>query len=256
MKEKPEAAKSGSCLNCGTHVDGNYCSNCGQKFQPTKLPLRLFIRDAVETLFNVDNRWLRTLKDLFLKPGKVTKEYIDGKRAQYLPPLRIYLSISIVYFLLIQITDSKEVFFIDFSGDDQDGMSAMGTVIQYALFLLVPVFAWITQLFHLKRKAFYVEYLIFSLHIHTVWFVFLMIELFTVWLGGNFDENWVPTLALILSIPAQALTYIFLVIYTKKTFEQKWVTAVFKSLGIMIFYMFALVLVTAAYIFLIIPLFE
>ncbi|HAW82051.1 MAG TPA: hypothetical protein DCX27_21525, partial [Balneola sp.] len=81
------------CLNCNEPVSGNYCSNCGQKFQPTKLPLRIYLEDTVETLFNVDNRVFKTLKDLFLKPGKITKEYISGHRATYLPPLRIYISI-------------------------------------------------------------------------------------------------------------------------------------------------------------------
>lgn len=255
MEEKLEVAKSGACLNCGTHVAGNYCSNCGQKFQPTKLPLRLFLKDAVETLFNVDNRWLKTLKDLFAKPGKVTKEYIDGKRAQYLPPLRIYLSVSIVYFLLIQLSDSEQVFFINFSGDDQEGLSTVGTVIQYALFFLVPVFAWFAKLLHRKRKAFYIEYLIFAFHIHTVWFVFLMLELFTVWLNSTSGQGWVSTLAFILSIPAQALTFIYLIVYLKKTFDQSWFIAFLKSFILMLLYLTMLALTTAAYIFLILPLF-
>ncbi len=256
MEEKQEIAKSGACLNCGVHVEGNYCPNCGQKFQPTKLPLGLFIKDAVETLFNIDSRWLRTLKDLFLKPGHVTNEYIEGKRAQFLPPLRVYLSISIVYFLLIQITDSKQVFFIDFSGDSEDGFSSMGTVVQYALFFLVPVFAWFVMLLHKKRKAFYVEYLIFSLHIHTIWFVFLTFELFTVWLEASFTQSWVPIVAMILSIPAQALTYIYLILYLKKTFDQGWMVSFFKAFILMLFYLIMLALVTAGYIFLILPLFE
>lgn len=238
----------GDCLNCGTFVTGNYCTNCGQKFQPTKLPLKLFLEDAVETLFNIDNRILKTIKDLFTKPGKITKFYIEGKRASYLPPLRIYLSISIVYFLLIQLVDSTQVFFINFSGDEE-GMSQMGTIIQYSLFFLVPIFALYTQLFHLKRKAYYVEYLILSFHIHSIWFIFLIIELFSVWLGERYPEGWVSIVAIILSVPAQAATLIYLAIYLKNTFDQKWRFAIIKSMGLMMLYLATLALVTAVYIF-------
>ena len=79
--------QTNTCLNCGSAEVQNYCPVCGQKAQPTRLPLKLFFHDAIESLFNIDNRWLKTLRDLFIKPGKVTREYIEGKRARYLPPL-------------------------------------------------------------------------------------------------------------------------------------------------------------------------
>lgn len=248
MMEQKQPLMLEECLNCGSKKIEKYCAHCGQKAQATKQPLKIFVSDTVETLFNIDSRWLRTLKDLFVHPGKVTKEYIKGKRAQYLPPLRVYLSISIIYFLLIQLVDSNQIFFINFSSDDGES-SDLGTVIQYALFLLVPLFALYARLFHWKRKAFYVEYLIFSFHIHTIWFVFLMIELLTVWLSTNFEQEWVSIIAMILSVPAQAATYIYLVIYLRKTFSQKWSTAIIKSLGIMILYMLTLGLTTMIYIF-------
>ena len=211
--------KESSCLNCQEVVSGNFCSNCGQKFQPTKLPLKLFLEDAVETLFNIDNRIFKTLRDLFFKPGKVTREYIEGKRAQYLPPLRIYVSISIIYFILVQWSDSNQIFFINFS-DEESTISDLGTIIQYAVFIMVPVFALFTSLFYRKRKAYYVEYLILSLHIHSIWFVLLIIELFTIWVDGSFEQGWVDIIAMTISTLAQMATFIYIVIYLKRTFEQ------------------------------------
>lgn len=240
--------KEGTCLNCGTEVRGNFCSNCGQKLQPTKLPLRLFLEDAVETLFNVDNRWFKTLKELFIKPGKVTKEYIEGKRAQYLPPLRVYLSISIVYFLLVQVIETNQIFFVNFS-DDEGAVGDLATVIQYLLFFMVPVFALFAKLFYRKRKAFYVEYLILSFHIHTIWFVLLMIELFTIWLSNRFEQTWIDIVAMVISAPAQLATFIYMVLYLKLTFEQGWLKSIAKTFGIMILYMIALVGFIALYFF-------
>lgn len=240
--------KEGNCLNCGSEVSGNYCSNCGQKFQPTKVPIKLFLEDAVETLFNIDNRWFRTLKDLFFRPGKATKEYIEGKRAQYLPPLRIYLSISIVYFLLVQLSESNQIFFINFS-DDEGEIGNLGTIIQYLLFFLVPLFALLIKLFHRKRKAFYVEYLIFAFHIHTIWFVFLMVELFTVWLNKSYTVQWAEIVANIISVPAQLATFIYLLVYLRNVFDQGWLKAILKTFGIMVLYLMTLAGFLALYYF-------
>jgi len=247
--------KEGNCLNCGTIESGKYCSNCGQKFQPTKVPLKLFLEDAVETLFNIDNRWLKTLKHLFINPGKVTIEYIEGKRAQYLPPLRVYLSISILYFLVITLVDSNQIFFINFS-DSEENVGDLATIIQSLLFFLVPVFAILTSILYRKRKAFYVEYLILSLHIHTVWFVLLMIELFTVWLDGNNEQQWAKITATILSAPAQLGTLIYVVLYFKKMFNESWIKTIAKSLGLMVLYILSLVSIVAIYFIIILDWFS
>ena len=246
MAESISEIKKGNCLNCNSMVEGNFCSNCGQKFQPTKLPIKEFLEDAVETLFNIDNRWFKTLKDLFIAPGKVTREYIEGKRAQYLPPLRIYLSISIVYFLLVQLIDSNQIFFINFS-DEEGTTGDLATVIQYLLFFMVPVLALFGKLFYRKRKAYYVEYLILSFHIHTIWFVLLMVELSTIWLDANFQDSWIEILSMVISAPAQLGTFVYMVIYLKRTFEESWLLSIVKTFGIMILYMIVLIGCIAVY---------
>lgn len=232
----------GACLNCETQVSGKYCSNCGQKFQPTKLPLRIYLEDSVETLFNVDNRVFKTLKDLFLKPGKVTKDYIEGNRASYLPPLRIYISISFIYFLLAALSDSNQVFFINF-GEDTTGMSEIAEKIQFALFFMVPYMALLIQLFYRKRKAFYVEYLIFAMHIHSIWFVLLCIELLTVYLQNFVPEDFSDPLyypIFILSSASQLLTFGYLIMGLRRVFESSWGGAFAKAFGIILLYFLTL----------------
>jgi hypothetical protein len=254
--EQTSAPKTETCLNCGSHDIGNYCARCGQKAQATRQPLRVFLSDAVESLFNIDNRWFRTIKDLFAKPGKVTQDYIEGKRARYLPPLRIYLSVSVIYFLLVWLVDSNQIFFINFESDD-GSIANLAEVIQYLLFFLVPVFAFIVKVFHRKRKeAYYVEYLIFSFHIHTLWLVFLMVELFTIWLDGSFTQNWVKAVAIIIGVPAQLATFGYLIIYLKKVFNNSWLKSFSKSFGIMILYMATLTSFMALYYFVILDWFK
>lgn len=241
---------SGQCLNCGEPVSGNYCSNCGQKFQPTKLPLRLYLEDTVETLFNVDNRVFKTLKDLFLRPGKITKEYISGHRATYLPPLRIYISISILYFFLALITESTQVFLVNLGNEQYD--PTFVKVLQTAMFVLVPLFALFVKWHHRKRKGYYVEYLIFALHIHSVWFLLLSFSIVAGWSYTYFgitEGSFFYYLIAAVQILERTLFLIYLVVYLKRVFEQPWWKAVIKTFGIIFLYLIALISVVAPYIY-------
>ncbi len=246
---------SKTCLNCGSTTVEKYCANCGQKAQATKQPLRVFLTDAVETLFNIDSRWFKTVRDLFLRPGKVTSDYIEGKRASYLPPLRIYLSISIVYFLLVQLVDTNQIFFINFGFED-DSIGNIAEIIQYSLFFLVPVFAFFTKLIYRKRKQFYVEHLILSFHIHSIWFVLLMIELFTIWLNNSFSGRWIEIIATIISFPAQFGTFLYIVFNLKKLYQESWIKSISKSFLLMTLYIITMVGLVAIYVFTVLDIFE
>lgn len=241
-----------NCLNCGEEVNGNYCSNCGQKNQPTRLPLKLFVEDAAETLFNVDNRVFRTIKDLFSSPGKVTLKYIKGQRAEYLPPLRIYISISVLYFFILTLIETNKVFFIDF-GSDSESTNALASKIQYLLFFLVPVMALIVQLFYRKQKKYYVEFLIFSMHIHSIWFVLLSFDLLAIYLGSLVEHSYRSILYLLvvgLSIVSNFLPFAYLTMSLKKVFGEGWIRSVVKTLGIIFLYFMVLALVAIMILFL------
>ena len=92
-------AGSGSCLNCGTTLAGPYCHYCGQ---PDRNFMRFFpvlLRDLLADALDFDSRFLRTMLPLLFRPGKLTREYLDGRRSRYTPPMRLYLFSSIAFFL-------------------------------------------------------------------------------------------------------------------------------------------------------------
>lgn len=245
--DTPERIRTEACLNCGSLNVEQFCANCGKKAQATKQPLRVFLSDAVETLFNIDSRIFKTLKDLFRYPGKLTSEYIAGKRATYLPPLRIYISISVVYFLLAQLINSETILFVNFTLDEESSDLNLAEVIQTAMIFLVPVMAGIISLFYRKRKAFYVEYLIFAMHIHSIWFVLFSFELAIGHAGTIFLENSSALISNVVAVMAelfQVLSMIYLVISIKKVYQQKWLITVLKSLAILFLYLLTLGLVT------------
>lgn len=89
------------CLNCGTDLQGKFCHNCGQENLQMKESFGHMLNHAVSDYFHFDHQFFHTLKPLLLKPGQLTIEYMAGRRAQYLHPVKMYIFISLVYFILL-----------------------------------------------------------------------------------------------------------------------------------------------------------
>ena len=93
-------AGSAHCLNCGTALQGPFCHYCGQ---PDRNFMRFFpvlLRELMEDFLDFDSRFMRTMKPLLFRPGKLTRDYLDGRRFRYTPPLRLYVFSSIACFFL------------------------------------------------------------------------------------------------------------------------------------------------------------
>lgn len=102
-------AGSAKCLNCSTELKGPFCYYCGQ---PDRNFMRFFpalLRDLMEDLLDLDSRFMRTIKPLLFKPGKLTRDYMQGRRFRYAPPMRLYIFSSIIFFLLLALLSSRAV---------------------------------------------------------------------------------------------------------------------------------------------------
>lgn len=88
-----------NCLNCGTEVPGRYCTECGQENTVTHESFPHLVKHFVADLLHYDSKSLNTLKYLAFRPGYLTKEYIAGRRASYVNPIKLYIFISFVFFL-------------------------------------------------------------------------------------------------------------------------------------------------------------
>tara|TARA_B110000211_G_scaffold149045_1_gene169691 strand:- start:817 stop:1791 length:975 start_codon:yes stop_codon:yes gene_type:complete len=94
------------CLNCGKPLLSNYCGTCGQEAKDFRRPFFKLSSEAIQSLFELDGRAFRTLFFLLTKPAHLSKEYFSGRRAQYTPPLRLFLVISVSFFLLVSFYTS------------------------------------------------------------------------------------------------------------------------------------------------------
>jgi hypothetical protein len=121
------------CHNCGATLSGEYCAACGQRHEPHIHSMGHFAGEAFESLTHADSRLWRTMWFLLAKPGRLTREFFDGRRAAYLPPFRLYLVISVAFFLLGPSADSNvainDAETIELSGSGAIGKSDGKTVV-------------------------------------------------------------------------------------------------------------------------------
>ena len=101
----------GSCKNCGAALAGKYCHECGQVSHVHRSLFHI-AEELLHGLFHFDTKMWRTIPALFFYPGKLTREYIDGKRVRYVAPLPLYLFLIFLMFFVFSMT-------AQFSGGDE-----------------------------------------------------------------------------------------------------------------------------------------
>ncbi|WP_255322966.1 DUF3667 domain-containing protein [Lysobacter sp. K5869] len=89
------------CENCQAELHGHYCHACGQSVHNPVRNLGHALEEVFESFWHLDGRVFRTLRDL-LSPGKVAREYLAGRRVRYIPPLRLFVIVSVVTFFVAQ----------------------------------------------------------------------------------------------------------------------------------------------------------
>lgn len=92
--------KEKNCLNCGTTVIGPYCHVCGQENLEPKESIWHLVVHFFNDVTHFDGKFFSTLKDILFRPGFLSKEYMKGRRASYLNPIRMYLFTSFIFFLV------------------------------------------------------------------------------------------------------------------------------------------------------------
>ncbi|MFY0607152.1 MAG: DUF3667 domain-containing protein [Cyclobacteriaceae bacterium] len=97
---KKKRRKGSKCLNCGLDLEESfdYCPACGQENNDNQVSFGSLLNDFFANYFSLDSRFGRSVKPFFLKPGELTREFMDGKRVKYANPIRLYLVVSLIHF--------------------------------------------------------------------------------------------------------------------------------------------------------------
>lgn len=89
-----------TCKTCGNEFSGNYCNNCGEKvIRLEDRKLKHYLGEFINALTFADNKLWRTLKTILLSPGKLSREFVDGRRKNYMKPVSIFFLANLIYFL-------------------------------------------------------------------------------------------------------------------------------------------------------------
>lgn len=211
------------CANCEkpTLLNTKYCAYCGQKQDVLQRPFYKVVADTLHESLDIDGRLILTLRTLLLSPGKITYDYNLGKRQTYTPPLRMYLVISILFFLFIAQFDIS-------SEQSSEKLTRFYDYFPKLMVLLLPVFALIIQL--MFRGTFYIANLIFSVHIHC--FAYLCLAALLPLETFEAISLWV----LIAQLPISAYLVYYIAKAIKLNFGQTWPKTIFKTAFLIIFY--------------------
>lgn len=97
-------AAAAVCVSCGTKDVGAWCAGCGQKNDDMRRSSFVLFKDFLKDTFSFDGRMWRTLGLLAAAPGTVPANYSHGKRSRYTPPVRLFLVVSFLFFLILGLT--------------------------------------------------------------------------------------------------------------------------------------------------------
>lgn len=312
--------KSVTCPNCGYSFDGidNYCPNCGQENHSHHAPFKHIFIELIESLTHFDTKFLTSLKTLLFKPGLLTKDYNEDKRARYVPPVRLYVFVSFVFFFLLSLlsksdeghplrlpratsqstseisVDSHDTLedsvvsrsrgprvFVTGKEELQDSMvtalgsrtdvttstvdsmikarmpdagwieklfmrqnirTELGLITREAIthaflknigitvFILMPIFALILKLLYIRRKRFYIEHLIFSVHYHAFVFIILILAYL---LYKITDSD-------LLSVLLSLATPVYCTLALKRVYQNSWAKTILKSMLLTLTYGFCI----------------
>lgn len=271
------------CLNCGAALTGRYCANCSQAADVHVPSTRELLHEALEGLTHSDSRLWNTLSLLWFSPGRLTQEFSAGRRIAYLPPFRLYLVLSIIFFPVASVSP-VEFEFVHFDSNNGAGVNStppdcahlklslygrdLGPRLQHAcgeitrdnganllhvsistmpkaMFIFLPLVAFLHMLLYWRPRHRYAEDLVFFLHLHAFFF-----SVMTVVVLVQDADIW-PVMATPAALAPLLLWFLplYTVLAMKRVFGRRWKGTVAKAFALFAVYM-AVLLITMSSVFL------
>lgn len=222
------------CRNCQATLDNSYCSVCGQRDIDLERPIWDLIGELVRETFELDGRTAVTIRTLFRSPGKLTCEFLAGRRRSYTSPLRLYLVISISFFVLVAWFARSGILLDPGQDPSFDAAVQAGFLadeLPRLMFVLLPIFALLLKIVFLERL--YFDHLIFSLHLHSAAYVLFAVMLP---LENVADRNLA---LLILQALGLAALLAYFVIALRRVYRPTWLAVSWKSAAVISAYIVA-----------------
>ena len=149
------------CSNCGAVFSGKFCTECGQG-RVKRLEVKAILHDVTHGILHWENSFLKTFKELLLKPGQTANKYIEGKRKQYIKPFSYFIFIQTLFVLVFHRMSEKYFAFLNYTiKSDSDKVQERVVEIQHVVaqyvnylnYFMPVVFAFFLYLFFRKKKG-------------------------------------------------------------------------------------------------------
>jgi len=189
------------CATCATPGTGRYCAHCGEKsFGPEDRTVGHFVRHGLAAVTNADGKIFLTLRTLLLHPGRLTTDYLRGRRKPYIAPLSLFLLANLTFFLLHPLigsntltTDLNTHLHYTWHRGVAEAMVAprlvrrgvsaetyaaafdlMSVTQAKSLFVLVvPIFSLAVVMLYWRRRRNYAAHLVFATHFAAFWLLLI-----------------------------------------------------------------------------------
>ncbi|OSZ79089.1 hypothetical protein CAP35_12805 [Chitinophagaceae bacterium IBVUCB1] len=238
-----------TCPNCGFHTSHNYCAQCGQETHLHKDSFWGLVTHFTGHYFHYHSKFWQTLKALWLRPGSLSLAYKNKQRARYVPPISLYIFVSILYFVIYSYTegsyDKADVAAymkeervkttakkpantveqpvlqkLEQVLNDDDKMYELFKKVEKALpkffFFMMPILGlmlWL--LFAAKQGMNYADHIIFAIHVHSFGFTLFLLNLF-------------PLPAILVTIIEWGM-FIYLILAIRNFYQANWIKAIIYS---------------------------
>jgi hypothetical protein len=185
--------------------------------------------DAFREVLHLERRLVKTLWSLFARPGWLTTAYLEGRRADWVSPIRLYLLTSVVFGAALVFAD--DTVRVSLQGAEPDRTAWLRFWVWSVLFMM-PVFAGLMML-AIRRGRYFVEHLVFAIHFHAFAFLVAAIGLPVV----EVSRSALLSVSILLGVPAVIWTH--LVMAVRRRYE----LTVARALGTSLVVSFAYLLV-------------
>ena len=235
-----------NCPNCGTILLGSHCHECGQKkIYHNELSVKRFLARVINDFTDLEsNKVIRTLSALVSRPGLLTIEYLEGRRGNYIGPVKLYLTFSALYFLFawgvlsdvrgnsaertarhpvtISVARQKGIDPAVLADKIYQKAEKYATGLRFFSVLISGTFL---AALYFRMKKYYVEHLVFSLYYYS--FDFFFKSLFAIlFLAVTAVGLKLPTALLNFFYP---LALVYLIFALRKVYQQKWPMTMVKA---------------------------
>ena len=253
---------------------GPYCSRCGQRDIDYHQSFGTVFRDFLDSFLALDGKVIQTLWLLLSRPGELTIRFLQGKQIRFLNPIRLYVSVSLVFFLVLHFAQPNAALVVvkgdapagrqanaaptehttaedqefeakmikKYGGEQEFGSHLVAEFIerlQWMILICVPLYAALLKLIYLRSKRPYLAHLVFAFHLHSAFFVFALVQTLLGAIASAAHLDWIKWMVGLVEL----WLIVYLLLAQKKVYGQSWGRTAMKFVALYMAY--AVVLIAA-----------